>query len=188
MSLTNTIRLAGSSVVALMMMSIPGITTPLSSTYTAPVSEQPIQKLPGVDAWTQNQTQSQPRRKKFSFLQRATFGVASWYGSVLDGHKTASGETFDMNDMTAAHRSLPFGTLVRVVDLHTRKSVVVRINDRGVLFPERVIDLSVGAAEKLGIRRSGIANVRLDVLSKKQAAEAEVDMAAAKLPEPQSTR
>jgi rare lipoprotein A len=184
LSLTNTIRLTGSSVVALMMMSIPGITTPLSSSYTAPVADRPIQKLPGVDAWTQ----SQPRRKKFSFLQRATFGVASWYGSVLDGHKTASGETFDMNDMTAAHRSLPFGTLVRVVDLHTRKSVVVRINDRGVLFPERVIDLSVGAAEKLGIRRSGIANVRLDVLSKKQAAEAEVDMAAAKLPEPQSTR
>ncbi|CAN5682143.1 hypothetical protein BH10ACI4_BH10ACI4_03970 [soil metagenome] len=182
MSLTNTIRLAGSSVVALIMMSIPGITTPLYSTYTAPVSEQPIQKLPGVDAWALNQ----PRKKKFSFLQRANFGVASWYGAVLDGHKTASGETFDMNEMTAAHRSLPFGTLVRVVDLHTRKSVVVRINDRGILFPDRVIDLSVGAAEKLGIRRSGVANVRLDVLSKKQAAE--VEMAAVKLPEPQSTR
>jgi rare lipoprotein A len=91
-------------------------------------------------------------------------GVASWYGSVLDGHRTASGERFNMNEMTAAHRTLPFGTMVRVLDLATGRSVVVRITDRGVLAPDRVIDLSSGAAKELGILSAGLAKVRLEVL------------------------
>jgi rare lipoprotein A len=92
-------------------------------------------------------------------------GMATWYGSVLDGHHTASGERFDMFAMTAAHKTLPFGTLVRVVDLKTGKSVDVRINDRGVLPGDHVIDLSYGAAQQLHILKTGIASVRLDVLS-----------------------
>lgn len=91
-------------------------------------------------------------------------GIASWYGSVLHGHTTASGETFDESMMTACHRTLPFGTLVRVTDEASAKSVVVRINDRGVLNPDRVIDLSSAAATKLGILRSGLAHVRLEVV------------------------
>jgi rare lipoprotein A len=93
-------------------------------------------------------------------------GIASWYGLVLHGHTTASGEVFDETKMTACHNSLPFGTRVRVTDVNSKKSVVVRINDRGVLFPGRVIDLSSAAAERLGILRAGVANVKLEVLKK----------------------
>ncbi len=92
-------------------------------------------------------------------------GIASWYGEVLDGHTTASGEIFHKEMLTACHPTLPFGTLVRVINLRNRKSVVVRINDRGVLFPERVIDLSSAAAMQIGMLRTGVAPVRLEVLS-----------------------
>jgi rare lipoprotein A len=92
-------------------------------------------------------------------------GIASWYGSVLDGHRTASGERFDMYAMTACHPTLPFGTMVRVIDLNTRKSVVVRINDRGVLSEGRIIDLSYAAAEELNMTRAGLAPVALEVIS-----------------------
>lgn len=91
---------------------------------------------------------------------------------MFDGRKTASGETFDMNQMTACHRTLPFGTMVKVIDIHSGKSVIVKINDRGTLLADRIIDLSLGAAERLGIRQQGIASVRLEVLNKKQAARA----------------
>jgi len=93
-------------------------------------------------------------------------GLASWYGGVFNGRKTASGETFDMNAMTACHPSLPFGSIVRVVNRSNHRSVVVRITDRGDLVDEgRVIDLSYGAAEKLGITWAGIARVDLEVLT-----------------------
>jgi rare lipoprotein A len=92
-------------------------------------------------------------------------GVATYYGSVLDGHHTASGERFDMFAMTAAHKTLPFGTLVRVVNVNTGRSVDVRINDRGVLPGDHVIDLSYGAAQQLHILKTGIANVKLEILS-----------------------
>jgi len=92
-------------------------------------------------------------------------GIASWYGSVFDGHRTASGESFDMNALTACHPSLPFGTLVRVVNLANKRSVVVRINDRGPLGQGRVIDLSYAAAGELDITQRGLARVTLEVLS-----------------------
>jgi peptidoglycan lytic transglycosylase len=93
-------------------------------------------------------------------------GVASWYGGVFNGRKTASGETYDMYAMTACHPSLPFGSIVRVVNVHNHRSVVVRITDRGDLVEEgRIIDLSYGAAQKLGMTRSGLAKVDLQVLS-----------------------
>jgi rare lipoprotein A len=93
-------------------------------------------------------------------------GVASWYGGVFNGRKTASGEVYDMNAMTACHPSLPFGSIVRVVNAHNHRSVVVRITDRGDLVEEgRIIDLSYGAAQKLGMTWNGIAHVDLQVLS-----------------------
>jgi rare lipoprotein A len=93
-------------------------------------------------------------------------GVASWYGGVFNGRKTASGEVYDMYAMTACHPSLPFGSIVRVVNVHNHRSVVVRITDRGDLVEEgRIIDLSYGAAQKLGMTRSGLAKVDLQVLS-----------------------
>jgi rare lipoprotein A len=93
-------------------------------------------------------------------------GVASWYGGVFNGRKTASGEVYDMNAMTACHPSLPFGSIVRVVNVHNHRSVVVRITDRGDLVEEgRIIDLSYGAAQKLGMTWNGLAHVDLQVLS-----------------------
>lgn len=90
----------------------------------------------------------------------AQSGGASWYGS---GHRTASGEHFDPNGMTAAHRSLPFGTRVRVENRRTGRSVVVRINDRGPFVHGRIIDLSRGSARALGM--GGITYVSLHVMN-----------------------
>ncbi|MCX6571209.1 MAG: septal ring lytic transglycosylase RlpA family protein [Candidatus Aminicenantes bacterium] len=91
-------------------------------------------------------------------------GVASWYGQEFHGRPTSSREVFDMNDMTAAHRTLPFGTYVMVTDLAKDRSVVVRINDRGPFVRGRIIDLSYAAARVLGIVGPGTARVRLDIL------------------------
>lgn len=86
-------------------------------------------------------------------------GGASWYGPGFHGKKAASGQRFDQNAMTAAHKSLPFGTVVRVVDQRTGKSVKVTINDRGPYAKGRIIDLSKAAATQLGIRRAGSGKV-----------------------------
>ena len=91
-------------------------------------------------------------------------GIASYYAGEFNGRKTANGETYDMYQMTAAHRTLPFNTKVRVTDLSTNKTVTVRINDRGPFAKDRIIDLSLGAAKDLGIIGSGTAFVRLDVI------------------------
>lgn len=90
-------------------------------------------------------------------------GSASWYGGSFQGRETASGENYNMTDLTCAHRSLPLGTLVRVTNLVNHKSVVVRVNDRGPYLASRVIDLSYAAAHFLGF--NGTAQVRLDVLN-----------------------
>ncbi len=91
-------------------------------------------------------------------------GTASYYGRRFHGRRTASGERFDMNAMTAAHRTLPFGTRVRVTNPRTRQSVVVRINDRGPFVRGRTIDLSRAAATEIGMIRRGHAEVELEVL------------------------
>ncbi|MBI2896670.1 MAG: septal ring lytic transglycosylase RlpA family protein [Deltaproteobacteria bacterium] len=92
-------------------------------------------------------------------------GLATYYGPGFHGRRTASGERFDARALTAAHRTLRFGTRVRVTSLRTGRSVVVRINDRGPFGRrERVIDLSVGAARRIGLDRAGVMQVRLEVL------------------------
>ena len=91
-------------------------------------------------------------------------GEASWYGPGLYGNRTANGEVFRPGTMTAAHRTLPFGTRVRVTNLWNGRRAVVRINDRGPFAGDRVIDLAHGAARELGLMSSGIAEVRLEVL------------------------
>ena len=147
------------------MVSIPGLATRPYDANRSLSAEALQPAAPSVPML------AKPAKRRFAFLPRPSMtGMASWYGAVLNGHRTASGETFDMTQMTACHRTLPFGTLVRVVDVQSRKSVIVRINDRGTLFADRIIDLSVGAAERLGIRSKGTASVRLEVLSKAQAA------------------
>lgn len=91
-------------------------------------------------------------------------GIASWYGKYFHGKKTANGEIYDMDAMTAAHKELPFNTRVRVVNLRNGKSVVVRINDRGPYIKGRIIDLSRRAAGELGMFFSGTAKVRVEIL------------------------
>ena len=91
-------------------------------------------------------------------------GVASYYGRRFHGRRTANGERFDMHAMTAAHRTLPFGSLVRVTSSRTGKSVVVRINDRGPFHGNRVIDLSTAAARTIGLIRSGTGRVNLALM------------------------
>ena len=89
-------------------------------------------------------------------------GVASWYGRQFHGRKTASGETFDMNAMTAAHRSLPLNCYIRVTNKDNGKSVVVKVNDRGPFHGNRVLDLSYGAAKQLGMSSAGTGNVSIE--------------------------
>jgi len=93
------------------------------------------------------------------------YGNASWYASSLHGRKTASGECYDKDDFTGAHRNLPFGTLVRVKNLYNGKEVIVRVNDRGPFIKSRIIDLSRAAAITLGILNIGTARVSLEVIS-----------------------
>jgi rare lipoprotein A len=94
--------------------------------------------------------------------QDASYGLASFYGHDSE---TASGEKFDARELTAAHRTLPFGTRVRVTNVATGRSVTVRVNDRGPFVPGRVVDVSYSAAETLGIVGRGVAKVKLDVVS-----------------------
>ncbi len=91
-------------------------------------------------------------------------GPASWYGKFFHGKQTASGETYNMYEMTAAHPDLPLGTRLKVTNLKNDKSVVVRVNDRGPMVPGRIIDLSYGAAQELGFTAKGVQRVRLDIV------------------------
>ena len=105
-----------------------------------------------------------PKVKVVPQVVKVITGEASWYGPGFYGNRTASGEVYRPGTMTAAHRSLPFGTKVRVTNLWNGRSAVIRINDRGPFVAHRVIDLGHGAASSLGVTASGVADVRLEVL------------------------
>jgi rare lipoprotein A (peptidoglycan hydrolase) len=94
------------------------------------------------------------------------FGYASYYADEFHGRLTASGEVFDMNELTAAHRTLPFGTICRVTNLENKKSVMVRINDRGPFVENRILDLSRAAAKAIGAISSGVVQIKLEIISK----------------------
>ncbi len=91
-------------------------------------------------------------------------GIASWYGPNFHGKRTSNGEIYDMHDFTAAHKTLPMNTMVKVTNLRNNKSVVVRINDRGPFVSNRIIDLSYAAAKKIDMIKTGTAPVELEVL------------------------
>ncbi|MBV8206720.1 MAG: septal ring lytic transglycosylase RlpA family protein [Acidobacteria bacterium] len=115
-----------------------------------------------------------PTAEKSSAKHKAyQVGKASWYGKAFDGRATASGERYEMFRFTAAHRTLPLGTVVRVTSLRTGKWVVVKINDRGPVVEGRIIDLSYGAAQMLGLRAHGVETVRLDLLPPQEPVVAE---------------
>ncbi|MGA2569817.1 MAG: septal ring lytic transglycosylase RlpA family protein [Terracidiphilus sp.] len=128
--------------------------SPATSATPASLADQELQNSPPSQS---------PEAKQW---HDKVHGVASWYGGVFNGRRTASGEVFDMYALTACHPTLPFGSLVRVVNRSNHRSVVVRITDRGDLVEEeRIIDLSYGAAQKLGMTWAGLAKVDLEVLS-----------------------
>lgn len=96
---------------------------------------------------------------------RPQIGKASWYGPKYHGRMTACGEIFDMNKVSAAHKKLPLGSVVKVTNLKNGKSIVVRINDRGPYVRGRIIDLSLAAARKLDMVEDGVAKVRVELIS-----------------------
>ena len=126
----------------------PPIAAPTAAKPAEPIpttTPVPLPKPPAKETWTQT-------------------GIASWYVAEPGGRKTASGEAYDPVALTAAHRTLPFQSVVRVTNLKTKGQVIVRINDRGPFIDGRVIDLSVAAAKAADIYRSGVANVKLEVM------------------------
>jgi len=151
--------LVGTSCVALagMFCTLPTRTVQADARVPRPVATSPV-----VVANATPQMTPAPVEKPKSKLLK---GIASWYGDQFDGKKTASGETFNQDEMTACHPSLPFGSEVRVVNLRNHRSVVVRITDRAELVKGRVIDLSHAAAEKLNMTSAGVARVSIEVLS-----------------------
>ena len=124
----------------------------LSSAEVMPVVAPPAVELP------------KPKLKVVPEVVKVITGEASWYGPGFYGNRTANGEVYRPGTMTAAHRTLPFGTKVRVTNLWNGRTAVIRINDRGPFIDHRVIDLGHGAASDLGLTASGIAQVKLEVL------------------------
>ncbi|HET8668505.1 MAG TPA: septal ring lytic transglycosylase RlpA family protein [Terriglobales bacterium] len=115
--------------------------------------------------------QKQPKDRPYQI------GRASWYGKSFHGRKTASGETYNMFQFTAAHPELPLGTYVKVTNLRNSRWVVVRVNDRGPVPQTRIIDLSYGAAQMLGLRAHGIERVRLDLVEPPAMASSQAEVA-----------
>ena len=107
-----------------------------------------------------------PPRTEVTPKEEPETGVASWYGEEFQGNTTANGEIYDLNGLTAAHPTLPFGTTVRVTNLNNRKNILLRINDRGPYIGQRLIDVSWAAAKRLGFVASGTTRVRVEVVTR----------------------
>lgn len=147
----------------------------MNAVVAAPQVDSPVVSAPATEAaelprfepteTTDDAVTSQVQAAAEDILTDIGGGLASWYGSELAGRRTASGERFDPADYTAAHRSLPFGSKVRVTSVASGRSVIVRINDRGPFARTRVIDVSQAAARDLGLVASGSGNVRLQLLA-----------------------
>jgi rare lipoprotein A len=143
-------RIAHGLTIALIIVGLGAAQGPnISEAKPAPVSS--VQAVPVV-------------RQQVEKTKPYQVGTASWYGDIFEGKPTASGELYNMHDMTAAHLKLPMGSFVKVTNLRNGRSVVVRVNDRGPIVPGRIIDLSYGAAQAIQMRGRGIQRVRLDLV------------------------
>jgi len=118
------------------------------------------------------------------FAQGEEYGVASFYSDAFDGRPTASGEKYDKSKMTAAHKELPFGTMIRVTRLDNKRSVILRVNDRGPFISGRVLDVSKVAAQKLGLIRDGIAEIKLEVVKERDLSKETLTEKSAPKPKP----
>ncbi len=145
-------RLAHGLAMAFLVASLGAAQGPNNSEAT-PARARPVESKPEM-------------RKQASKKAPYQIGTASWYGSYFDGKPTASGEAYDMHELTAAHPTLPLGSYVRVTNLHNGRAVVVRVNDRGPIVQSRIIDLSYGAAQVLQFQEKGLQRVRLDVVKR----------------------
>jgi rare lipoprotein A len=125
------------------------------------LSGNTIDYLSEIEGHVEEQAQAQPEKRN---VVQEIRGIASWYGPGFNGRRSASGEIFNQNALTAAHRHLPFGTMVRVTNLNNGRSVIVRINDRGPFVGNRILDLSAGAAQQIGMISTGVAPIRLEIL------------------------
>jgi rare lipoprotein A len=128
-----------------------------------PAESLPSDSLPAAEP-VAPPVKAEPPKPPAPVVVSVSTGEASWYGPGFFGNRTASGEVLRPGTLTAAHRTLPFGTKVRVTNLWNGRSAVVRINDRGPFHGARVIDLAHGAANQLGLVASGVAKVKLEVL------------------------
>jgi len=128
-----------------------------------PIAAQPAPaRAPGVaESNVPPSTQAGPVESRTPIYSEV--GMASWYGPPYNRRRGANGEVYDQNAISAAHRTLPMGSLIRVTNLQTGQSAMMRITDRGPFVPDRVLDLSVGAAKAVGVWRPGTARVRIDV-------------------------
>ncbi len=108
------------------------------------------------------------------YLFSTETGIASWYGGKFHGRKTSSGEVYDMYKLTAAHKTLPFGTIVLVTNLENDKTVTVKVNDRGPFVSGRIIDLSKAAASRIDLLKTGTARVKIDIVGTYESASARV--------------
>jgi rare lipoprotein A len=130
--------------------------TPVAPAASTAASEQPPVSTP-ADA---NSDEAIANSRAPIYSEQ---GMASWYGPNYHAHRGANGQIYDQNGISAAHRTLPMGSLIRVTNLQTGQSAVMRVTDRGPFVPDRVIDLSIGAAKSVGVWRPGTARVRIDV-------------------------
>ena len=128
----------------------------------SPVYPPPATSTPGTAARTEPPPSGDGLVETRTPIYSET-GMASWYGPNYHAHRGANGEVYDQNGISAAHRTLPMGSLIRVTNLQTGQSAVMHVTDRGPFVPDRVIDLSAGAAKAIGVWRPGTARVRIDV-------------------------
>ncbi|WP_337869684.1 septal ring lytic transglycosylase RlpA family protein [Meiothermus sp.] len=131
-----------------------------------PLPEPVVEDTPPAPSWVFIRPPPAPREPKpiTAANPAVQLGRASWYGPRFHGRRTANGERFNKFHLTAAHRTLPFGTRVRITNLQNGRSIVVRINDRGPYIRGRIIDLSYEAARRLGMHRQGVIQVKVEIL------------------------
>jgi rare lipoprotein A len=139
---------------------------------TRPPGTEGLPLLSGSPDWQRVQAEAEAPSSKGDGSDATAFwqsGIASWYANRFQGHRTASGERYDLHALTAAHRTLPLGSYVRVTAVTSARSVVVRINDRGPYTRGRVIDLSYAAAAALDLPRAGTLLVRIESVTRQEA-------------------
>lgn len=130
---------------------------------------------PGTTDSRGTKTKIQAAKSRSSFAKKAQVGQASWYGKAFHGRPTASGEEYDMFQLTAAHRSLPLGTYVKVTNLRNGKWAVLKVNDRGPYVGNRILDVSYGAAQVLNFRGRGVEKVSIEVIEPQTVAMADIN-------------